>query len=234
MELHGIPNDILQNIDPITIIILIPLLDRLIYPFIRRFLHLAFTPITRITWGFVFASIAMVYAAILQSRIYSTAPCFDHPSHCPAGLVTPGKEGAEGKYRPNQIHVVWQTPAYVLVALSEILASITGLEVAYAKAPANMKSFIMSLFLLTSAGGSALGILLAPVAKDPRLVWLYMGLACLAGSAGALFHFAFKNVDDMEEKRVESAVDEEQAGIEMDIAIGGQRKSEDEGGIRDV
>ncbi|KAF2876579.1 peptide transporter-like protein PTR2 [Massariosphaeria phaeospora] len=188
MQLHGIPNDILPNIDPITIIILIPLLDSLIYPFIRSKLHLAFPPITRITFGFVIASLAMVYAAILQSRIYSAGPCYTFPSRCEAGRTS------QDKFTPNEIHVAWQAPAYILVALSEILASITGLEFAYTQAPENMKSFIMSLFLLTSAGGSALGMLLAPFAKDPKLVWLYVALACVAAAAGGCFHWMFQGL----------------------------------------
>jgi hypothetical protein len=40
-----------------------------------------------------------------------------------------------------------------------------------------MKSFIMSMFLLTNAGGALLGMAISPVAKDPNLVWLYTGLA---------------------------------------------------------
>lgn len=37
MELHGIPNDIMQNINPLTIIIFIPIIDRLVYPMLRKF-----------------------------------------------------------------------------------------------------------------------------------------------------------------------------------------------------
>lgn len=218
MQLHGLPNDILPNIDPITLIVLIPVVDRLVYPFIRTRLHLAFTPITRITWGFLVASLAMTYAAVLQSRIYASPPCYSSPSDCDAGKI------AEGKYEPNQIHVAWQTPAYILIALSEILASITGLELAYAKAPENMKSFIMSLFLLTSAAGSALGILIAPLGKDPYLAWFYGALAFAAGATGGLFHWTFRGVEDganlrVVGVRVESAVEEE---IELM-----ERKSED-------
>ena len=220
MELHGLPNDILPNIDPITLIILIPIVDRLIYPFIRTHLHFAFTPITRITWGFFIASLSMTYAAILQSRIYAAPPCFSSPSNCQAGHIA----FTEGRYKPNQIHVAWQAPAYILVALSEILASITGLELAYAKAPENMKSFIMSLFLLTSAAGSALGILIAPFGKDPHLVWFYGVLAIATAVTGASFHWTFRRIkQDMEGHvgggRVESVVEEE-------IELMG-RKSED-------
>ena len=203
MELHGLPNDILPNIDPITIIILIPLLDRLIYPFIRTRLHLAFTPVTRITWGFLISSLAMAYAAGLQSRIYSMPPCYTAPSKCPAGKT------GEDRYAPNTIHVAWQAPAYILVALAEILASITGLEFAYTKAPENMKSFIMSLFLLTSALGSALGIFIAPLAKDPRLVWMYAALAGTSALAGCVFYWTFRGLDARERPRLVESAEEE-------------------------
>lgn len=53
MELHGIPNDILQNIDALTIIIFIPIMDRLVYPALRKS-GIPFRPVTRITMGFVF------------------------------------------------------------------------------------------------------------------------------------------------------------------------------------
>ena len=71
---------------------------------------------------------------------------------------------------PNNVHVAVQTSAYMFTALAEIFASITGLEYAFTKAPASMKSIVMALFLLTTAGGAALGIALSPVAKDPKLL----------------------------------------------------------------
>ena len=79
----------------------------------------------------------------------------------------------------NNIHVALQTPGYLLIAVSEIFASITGLEYAFTKAPASMKSFIMSMFLFTSAFGSILGIGVSAVAEDPKFVWFYTGL-CVA------------------------------------------------------
>ena len=232
MQLHSLPNDILPNIDPITIILLIPLLDRLIYPFIRTELHLAFTPITRITLGFLIAALAMLYAGILQIGIYSAPPCYSHPLHCDAGKIN----GDEGRYEPNEVHVAWQAPAYILVAISEILASITGLELAYAKAPENMKSFIMSLFLLTSAGGSALGILIAPFASDPYLQWLYFGLAIAAAVTAYAFHRAFRNVDDQQPKMAERAEEYELAEREGERDDDGYYSEAEDGrpGLREV
>jgi len=46
---------------------------------------------------------------------------------------------------------------YILIAISEILASITGLEYAFTKAPKNMRSLVVSIFLFMSAVSSAIG-----------------------------------------------------------------------------
>ncbi|KAI9675580.1 MAG: peptide transporter ptr2 [Caeruleum heppii] len=187
MQLHGIPNDIMQNIDPITIIIFIPILDRIGYPLLRK-AGIKFKPITRITWGFILGSLAMGYAAIVQELIYTSPPCYRFPSSktCAAG--------------GNQVHVAVQTPAYLLIGISEIFASITGLEYAFTKAPPSMKSFVMSMFLLTTAFGSMLGIALSPTAKDPRLVWLYTGLAVSAMVAAAAFWLLYNRYNATEDE----------------------------------
>ena len=90
-------------------------------------------------------------------------------------------------------------PAYFFIAVSEVLASITGLEYAYTKAPPSMKSFVMSIFLLQSAFGSALGIALASFDKDPGLVWMYSGLCTATIIAAGLFWISFKHLNATEE-----------------------------------
>ncbi|KAK9474807.1 POT family-domain-containing protein [Dipodascopsis tothii] len=189
METHGIPNDIMQNIDPLAIILFIPLCDSLLYPYLRR-VGIPFKPISRIFCGFMFASLAMAYAAIVQHLIYTSPPCYEYPLACAA---------SEGGSLANKVHVAVQTPAYVFIALSEIFASITGLEYAYTKAPATMKSFVMSMFLLTNAFGSALGIAISPTAKDPDLVWSYTALAIVTFFFGCLFLVFFRHYNRDEE-----------------------------------
>ncbi|KAK5781282.1 Ptr2p PWA37_004715 [Arxiozyma heterogenica] len=182
MELHGLPNDFFQCIDSIALIVFIPIVERFLYPTIRRWTP--FRPITKIFWGFVFCSLSMVWSAVLQSFIYRAAPNYNHPL----------ESGS-----PNHVHVAWQVPAYVLIALSEIFASITGLEYAYSKAPATMKSFIMSIFLVTNAFGSAIGCALSPVAKDPDYTWLFTGLAVASFISGCLFWLCFKKYNKTED-----------------------------------
>ncbi|KAI5289832.1 peptide transporter ptr2 [Ascosphaera acerosa] len=190
MELHGIPNDIMQNIDPITIIIFIPIIDRMIFPFLRKRFGISIKPITRITMGFFFAAVAMAYAAIVQHIIYISPPCYRYPKSddCLGGDV------------PNKVHVVVQTPAYFFIAISEIFASVTGMEYAFTKAPASMKSFVMSMFLLTNAFAAAIGIALSRAAKHPHMHWLFTALAIASFAAGAVFWVLYSRYNDTEEQ----------------------------------
>lgn len=96
----------------------------------------------------------------------------------------------------NEIHVAWQTPAYILIATSEVFASITGLEYAYTRAPGSMKSFIMSVYMLITSLGAVLGMLVSPWARDPNLVGVYAGLGVSAMGTGLVFWWWFRGVDD--------------------------------------
>lgn len=160
METHGLPNDVLSNLDPFALLIFIPICDLLLYPALRR-AGIRFSPIKRIAAGFFTGAAAMAWAAVLQHYIYKKSPCGNKAATCMDGddnpLVAP-------------INVWAQTGAYVLIALSEIFASITGLEYAFTKAPKNMRSLVMSVFLFMSAISSALGEAFVPLSEDPLLV----------------------------------------------------------------
>ncbi len=92
-----------------------PVLPHLSYPSIRHgniskfkeaWLRCTTGPIPRITLGFFIAATAMVYAAVLQSRIYGSNACGEYVSDC----------------RTKSSISVWaQAPCYVRVALFFIL-----------------------------------------------------------------------------------------------------------------
>lgn len=192
MQGHGMPNDFMQNFDPISILIFTPLLDRILYPILRR-AGIELRPIARITIGFSFAALCMAYAAIVQHLVYSAGPCYSAPGACPAGMdgETP---------LPNHVHIAVQTPAYVFIGLAEIFISVTGLEYAYTKAPPSMKSFVQSMYLLTNAFGSALSEALLPVLVDPKILWMYAGIGVFTAGTAVVFWLLFHHYDALEEK----------------------------------
>lgn len=185
MQGYGMPNDLMQNFDPISIIVFIPILDMVVYPILRKF-KIELKPIARITIGFFFGSICLAYAAIVQHIIYSSGPCYGQPSQCPD--------------KKNNVHIAVQTPAYVFIGLAEIFISVTGLEYAYTKAPPNMKSFVQSLYLFTSAIGSAISEALVPATGDPAIMWMYTGVSIVAALTGVIFWFIFNHYDNQEEE----------------------------------
>lgn len=176
METHGIPNDLLMVLNPIAILILGPTFEFVVYPALHR-AGISFRPITRIACGFVFVGLSMVYAAGLQYAIYASPPCYSYPLSldCEHGRV------------PNQIHVLVQTPIYILGAIGEILGIATGYEYAFKQAPSTMRSLIMAVFLSSAALAVALGMILAPFFTDPTLVWGYSGLSLATFFTGAVF-----------------------------------------------
>jgi POT family proton-dependent oligopeptide transporter len=189
METHGLPNDLLFNLDPITIIIFIPIMEKWVYPGLRR-AGIAFKPITRIAFGFFICAGSMAYAAGIQKYVYSKGPCYDYPLECPA---------SDNGALPNHAHIALQTPAYFLIGISEIFASITGLEYAFTKAPPSMKSLVTAIFLLQTAFGSAIGIGVVRAANHPHMVTFYSCLAGVTFAAGCLFWFFFRNLNKDEE-----------------------------------
>jgi POT family proton-dependent oligopeptide transporter len=199
MRGHGIPNDLMQNFDPIAIIVFLPLVDQFLMPTLRKH-KIPFPPINRIVAGFWIAALAMVYAAVIQYYIYQAGPCYGHPL-CDAAT------DADGVIQGNNIHIASQTGAYMLIGLSEIFASVTGLEYAYTKAPPSMKSFVQSMYLLTNAFGSAISEALNPLLYDPAIQWMFVGLAIASFIAGCLIWILFHHLNEKEDNM--NALDED-------------------------
>jgi POT family proton-dependent oligopeptide transporter len=97
------PNDFMQNFDPISILIFTPLLEVVVYPMLRK-RGFELRPIARITIGFVFAALCLAYAAIVQHLVYSVGPCYEHPAY--TGTVAQCPQGFDGDNPlPQNIHI---------------------------------------------------------------------------------------------------------------------------------
>lgn len=180
MQLHGVPNDVLSNLNPFALLIFIPLNDFFIYPALRK-AGIRFTPIKKITAGFFVGCAAMIWATVVQYYIYQKSEC--------------GKHASGEDCDPSPLNVWAQTGSYVLIALAEVFASITSLEYAFSKAPKSMRSMVQAVSLFMTAFAAALGQALVGLAADPLLIWNYGLVAILAFIAGVCFWLQFRDLD---------------------------------------
>uniref|UniRef100_A0A8C2AJI8 Solute carrier family 15 member 1 n=1 Tax=Cyprinus carpio TaxID=7962 RepID=A0A8C2AJI8_CYPCA len=71
--------DQMQIVNPILIVIMVPIMDSAVYPLIKK-CHINFTPLRRMTVGMLLAALAFVAAALLQIQIDQTMPNFPSSS----------------------------------------------------------------------------------------------------------------------------------------------------------
>jgi POT family proton-dependent oligopeptide transporter len=183
MTLNGVPNDVITNLNPISLVIFIPIVDNFLYPALRK-ANIRFTPIKRMAFGFILGSLAMVSATVIQYYIYKLGPCGKYMNSCD---------------NPAPFTVWVQAVPYVLIGFSEIFTSVTGLEYAFTKAPKNMRSLVTSYWHFMSAFSNAIGQAFTSLSEDPLLVWLYMSVAIIALLGGIGFWFHQRKTDKMED-----------------------------------
>jgi POT family proton-dependent oligopeptide transporter len=114
----------IQAANPFLILILIPIFTWGIYPVVGKVVKL--TPLRKIGFGLFLMVIAFGVLAFTQEAID----------------------------RGETPSVWWQLLSYVILTTGEVLVSIVCLEFAYTQAPRKMKSFVMSLYLLSVFAGN--------------------------------------------------------------------------------
>ncbi|MGH7992225.1 MAG: MFS transporter [Limisphaerales bacterium] len=107
----------IQTVNPIFILLLLPLFSYVIYPAVGRFVKV--TPLRRFGAGLWAAAAAFLIIAWIQTRMDAG----QHP------------------------HIVWQILAFVVLTAGEVMLSVTHLEFSYTQAPKKMKSLVMCTYL---------------------------------------------------------------------------------------
>jgi POT family proton-dependent oligopeptide transporter len=114
----------IQTVNPLFILIALPLFSYWIYPAIDKVFRL--TPLRKIGIGLFITAIAFAIVAWIQVRI-------------DAGQ-TP--------------HIIWQIIAFAALTAAEVMVSVTHLEFAYTQAPKKLKSLVMCTYLGAVALGN--------------------------------------------------------------------------------
>ncbi|RMH31326.1 MAG: MFS transporter [Nitrospirae bacterium] len=156
LGIEWLPSQI-QAVNPILIMLFIPLFAYVVYPTLGRIVSL--TPLRKMSIGFFLAVIAFLVSAIIEARIVQG----EHPS------------------------IVWQLLAYAIITAAEVLVSITCLEFSYTQAPLKLKSIVMALFLLSVSLGNALTSLVNYVIQQEDGTTLLSGPSYYGFFAGIMF-----------------------------------------------
>jgi proton-dependent oligopeptide transporter, POT family len=126
----------IQAVNPLLILLFIPLFTYVVYPVAERFVRV--TPLRKIGVGFLLCAGAFALSAEIESWIQAG----ETPS------------------------IAWQILAYVILTAGEVLVSITGLEFSYRQAPRRLKSLVMGLFFLSVSAGNAFTALVNEFTQD--------------------------------------------------------------------
>lgn len=126
-----------QVVNGIFILILVPIFTFGIYPLLGKFFEV--TPLRKIGIGFFVVASSFLIVAWVEGRI---------------------QDG-------HSVSMWWQIAAYGVLTAAEVLVSITALEYSYKQAPLYMKSFIMSLFLLSTSVGNAFTAAVNSIMVEP-------------------------------------------------------------------
>lgn len=84
MTTNGLPNDLLNNFNPISTVVAIPIYNWVLYPGLRK-RGINFSLIQRMSCGYFIGAILNACAAIIQWQIYETSPCGYQASDCSIG-----------------------------------------------------------------------------------------------------------------------------------------------------
>jgi len=114
----------IQAVNPLLILLLMPFFSYIGYPLINKVFRL--TPLRKMSLGLFLTVAAFTISSLAQEQIDA------------------GKT-------PN---IVWQLAAYVVITAAEVMVSITGLEFSYTQAPRELKSVVMSMWMLTVSLGN--------------------------------------------------------------------------------
>ena len=98
-----------------SLLIIIPFIDRLVYPGLRR-LGFNFTPLRRIGVGLLFAAGSVLLAGIIEIVRKDVNETHE----------TTKQDGFDTSVNASTMSVFFQVPQYILLGTSEALVSVTG------------------------------------------------------------------------------------------------------------
>ncbi|NXL10239.1 S15A1 protein, partial [Mesembrinibis cayennensis] len=92
--------DQMQTVNPILIVIMVPVVDAVVYPLIKK-CKINFTPLRKITVGMFLAALAFVAAALVQVQIDKTLPVFPAAGQSQIKIINLGTNSVTVQFEPQ-------------------------------------------------------------------------------------------------------------------------------------
>eukprot|EP01084_Bolivina_argentea_P003568 6712_1 len=149
----------------ITVLILIPLFDRYLFPMFRKY-GIKVTMLRKMGAGFIFAILSMICAGIVEIYRKNASLSNIHVSVC-------NSNDDEHRVYVSNLSIFWQIPSFILAGISEVLTSITGSELFFNEAPKSMKSVMAAVYRMAIGFGSYLtAVYIMMVNVDKNNKWI--------------------------------------------------------------
>jgi dipeptide/tripeptide permease len=193
---NGVPNDVIQNFNSLSIICTVPIFNYVIYPSLRK-AKIHYGPISRVTTGLFLSSCGGVAYTVLNYYAYKQSPCGEFGSDdCQIGTgVAP-------------ISVWLMAVPFGIGGVSEVFVNVPAYGIAYSRAPVSMRGLVSAINLFNTGVAYAIGLACSSVIRDPYLTWDFGGCAIAGFITCAIFYVTFRKIDKEELViRDESAVD---------------------------
>ena len=153
--------DQMQSLNPILVLLFIPLFSYVLYPRVDALFKL--TPLRKMGIGFfVTAAAHSACSALIEEQISKAV----------------------------ELSIIWQGIPYFLITAAEIMISITALEFAYSQSPKSSKSLVMAVYLGCIALGNAVTAITNAIITKPdgssllpgaNYYWFFTGMVLVAG-----------------------------------------------------
>jgi len=187
---NGVPNDLLYNVNSLSIIVFAPILSYGLYPLLRK-CRIRYGPVARITTGLAMSSVGAIGYTVLNYYAYKLGPCGHYGSS--ATCVD-----ANGVSLVAPITIWWIALPYAIGGISELFVNVPAYGIAYSRAPKNMRGLVSALNLFNTGIAYALGLAFASLVTDPYLTWVFGAPSIIGFVAAVVFWWLFKHIDEEE------------------------------------
>lgn len=182
-----LPNDFYQAFNPLSIIVLIPILSGIVYPYLLKINRLPSSR-KKIIIGFTLTSIGTLLGAYTQNEVYKN-------SKCELNMVS----SCETPSHVSTFAWFCYISMFMLQAIGECFAVTTCYELAYELSPVFLRGGVMAIFLSSVATSSILGEILSVWARDPYLVDVFIYTGSLGLISTVIFTIWSKRIGGLEQ-----------------------------------